>query len=83
MAGVDLITWTLERSGILADGGNGFYYQTIDPAISREGDLMRVIDVLAQGAIPRARVGRHGVHARESRGALARSTTRGAKPIQI
>ena len=48
MAGLDVITWTLERSGILADGGNGFYYQTIDAAISREGDLMRVIDVLAQ-----------------------------------
>jgi glycerophosphoryl diester phosphodiesterase len=47
-AGLDLITWTLERSGILADGNNGFYYQTIDPAISREGDLMRVIDALAQ-----------------------------------
>jgi glycerophosphoryl diester phosphodiesterase len=48
MAKLDLITWTLERSGILADGANGFYYQTIDPAISREGDVMHVIDVLAQ-----------------------------------
>jgi glycerophosphoryl diester phosphodiesterase len=47
-AGLDIITWTLERSGILADGNNGFYYQTIDPAISREGDVMRVIDVLAK-----------------------------------
>ena len=47
-AGLELITWTLERSGILADGGNGFYYQTIDAAISREGDVMRVLDVLAQ-----------------------------------
>ncbi|MPZ58378.1 MAG: glycerophosphodiester phosphodiesterase [Rhizobiales bacterium] len=47
-AGLDIITWTLERSGILADGDNGFYYQTIDPAIAREGDLMRVIDVLAK-----------------------------------
>ena len=28
-AGLDIITWTLERSGILADGNNGFYYQTI------------------------------------------------------
>jgi glycerophosphoryl diester phosphodiesterase len=46
--GLDIITWTLERSGILADGNNGFYYQTIDPAISREGDLMTVIDVLAR-----------------------------------
>lgn len=47
-AGLGLITWSLERSGILADGNNGSYYQTIDPAISREGDVLRVIDVLAQ-----------------------------------
>lgn len=47
-AHLDIITWTLERSGILADGNNGFYYQTIDPAIKREGDLMKVLDVLAQ-----------------------------------
>jgi glycerophosphoryl diester phosphodiesterase len=47
-ARLDIITWTLERSGILADGNNGFYYQTIEPAIHREGDLMRVLDVLAQ-----------------------------------
>lgn len=47
-AGLDLITWTLERSGILADGNNGFYYQTIDAAIDREGDLYEVIDTLAR-----------------------------------
>jgi glycerophosphoryl diester phosphodiesterase len=47
-AGLDIITWTLERSGILADGNNGFYYQTFDSAITREGDLFRVIDVLAK-----------------------------------
>jgi glycerophosphoryl diester phosphodiesterase len=47
-AGLEMITWTLERSGILADGDNGFYYQTIDAAITREGDLMEVIDVLAR-----------------------------------
>jgi glycerophosphoryl diester phosphodiesterase len=46
-ARLDIITWTLERSGILADGNNGFYYQTFDSAISREGDMMRVLDVLA------------------------------------
>lgn len=49
-AGLDLIAWTLERSGVLADGRNGFYYQTIDRAISRDGDLMTVIDVLARDA---------------------------------
>ena len=47
-AGLDIITWTLERSGILADGNNGFYYQTFDSAIKREGDMMRVLDVLAR-----------------------------------
>jgi glycerophosphoryl diester phosphodiesterase len=47
-AGLDIITWTLERSGILADGNNGFYYQSFDTAIKREGDMMRVIDVLAR-----------------------------------
>jgi glycerophosphoryl diester phosphodiesterase len=47
-AGLQLITWTLERSGILADGNNGSYYQTIDSVISREGDVLRVMDVLAR-----------------------------------
>jgi len=47
-AGLDMITWSLERSGILADGNNGSYYQTFDTAITREGDMMRVIDTLAQ-----------------------------------
>jgi glycerophosphoryl diester phosphodiesterase len=47
-AKLDLITWTLERSGILADGNNGFYYQTFDSAIEREGDMFHVLDVLAK-----------------------------------
>jgi glycerophosphoryl diester phosphodiesterase len=47
-AGLDIITWTIERSGILADGNNGFYYQSYDSAIKREGDMMRVLDVLAK-----------------------------------
>lgn len=47
-AGLDIITWTLERSGILADGNNGFYYQSFDSAIQREGDMFQVLDVLAR-----------------------------------
>ncbi len=47
-AGLGIITWTLERSGLLADGGNGFYYQTFDQAIQREGDMYEVLDVLAK-----------------------------------
>ncbi|HSI61292.1 MAG TPA: glycerophosphodiester phosphodiesterase family protein [Ideonella sp.] len=46
--GLDMITWSLERAGVLADGNNGFYYQTIDSALKREGDMLRVLDVLAK-----------------------------------
>ncbi|NMM15210.1 MAG: glycerophosphodiester phosphodiesterase [Rhodoferax sp.] len=47
-AGLGIIPWSLERSGILADGNNGFFYQSFDSAIKREGDTMRVLDVLAR-----------------------------------
>jgi glycerophosphoryl diester phosphodiesterase len=47
-AGLDIIAWTLERSGDLAAPRNGFYYQTVDSAITREGDVLTVIDVLAR-----------------------------------
>ncbi len=47
-AGLGIITWTLERSGILSNGKPGWYYQTFDKAISREGDVMQVLDVLAK-----------------------------------
>jgi glycerophosphoryl diester phosphodiesterase len=46
-AGLDIITWTIERSGPLADGG-GWYYQTISDAIDNDGDMFTLIDVLAQ-----------------------------------
>jgi glycerophosphoryl diester phosphodiesterase len=46
-AGLDIITWTLERSGILADGDGGWYYQTVKPALDNEGDIMEALDVLA------------------------------------
>ena len=48
-AGLDIIAWTLERSGILARSGlsNDFYYQTAAPAIKRDGDVYKVLDVLA------------------------------------
>ena len=47
-ARLDIIAWTLERSGILADGNNGFYYQSFDSAIRREGDMFQVLDVLVK-----------------------------------
>ena len=47
-AGLDIITWTLERSGNLAARNKGFYYRTIGSAVTREGDVLRVLDVLAR-----------------------------------
>lgn len=46
-ADLDIITWTLERSGLLKDGG-GWYYQTVTPAINNDGDMLTVLDVLAR-----------------------------------
>lgn len=46
-AGLDLIAWTVERSGPLANGG-GWYYQTVTDAINNDGDVLTVIDVLAR-----------------------------------
>jgi glycerophosphoryl diester phosphodiesterase len=48
-ADLDIIAWTLERSGVLVGGNpNDFYYQTVHPAIKRDGDVMRVLDALAR-----------------------------------
>jgi len=46
-AGLKLITWTLERSGPLKNGG-GWYYQTVTPAIDTDADYFNVLHVLAQ-----------------------------------
>lgn len=46
-AGLDLIGWSLERSGPL-DKGGGFYYRTVKSAIDRDGDALTVLDVLAR-----------------------------------
>lgn len=57
-AGLDIITWTLERSGPLATGG-GWYYQTLngenpdafnpqDSVIDNDGDVYTLLDVLAR-----------------------------------
>ncbi|MCG7900419.1 MAG: glycerophosphodiester phosphodiesterase [Candidatus Thiodiazotropha weberae] len=45
--GIDLITWTLERSGLLASGG-GWYYQSISDVTDNDGDMLVLLDVLAQ-----------------------------------
>lgn len=52
-AGLELITWTLERSGLLKNNG-GWYYQSVNgdlggqDVIDNEGDMMEVLHVLAQ-----------------------------------
>jgi len=47
-AGLGIIAWSLERSGVLANGNPGWYYQTVAPLMKREGDTMQVLDVLAK-----------------------------------
>jgi len=46
-AGLEIITWTLERSGLLKDGG-GYYYQSVTDGVKTDGDTMEMLDVLAQ-----------------------------------
>ena len=46
-AGLKLITWTLERSGPLANGG-GWYFQSITDLTDNDGVYYEVLDVLAQ-----------------------------------
>jgi glycerophosphoryl diester phosphodiesterase len=47
-AGLEVVTWSLERSGTLHAGDNGFFYQTVNAAITGESDVLRVLDVLAR-----------------------------------
>lgn len=48
-AGLDIITWTLERSGQLKNiANNNYYYQSVLDAIKTDGDTMVLLDVLAQ-----------------------------------
>jgi glycerophosphoryl diester phosphodiesterase len=46
-AGLGIITWTVERSGTLTDGG-GYYYQSIKDGVRTPGDAYRLLDVLAK-----------------------------------
>ncbi|WP_219929110.1 hypothetical protein [Citrobacter freundii] len=46
-AGLDIIAWSFERSGPLKNGG-GWYYQTVNPVINNDGDMMEVLHVMAQ-----------------------------------
>ncbi len=51
-AGLDIISWTTERSGrinedVVANGG-AFYYDTTVGVLENDGDILRTIDVLVQ-----------------------------------
>ncbi|MFS1490106.1 glycerophosphodiester phosphodiesterase family protein [Vibrio splendidus] len=46
-ADLEIIAWTLERSGPLAQGG-GWYYKSVKDGINNDGDMMKMLDVLAQ-----------------------------------
>lgn len=45
--GFGLITWTIERSGPLANGG-GWYYTGVNKLINNDGDVYNLVDVLAK-----------------------------------
>jgi len=44
---INIIAWTLERSGLLKSGG-GWYYQSVKDSINNDGDMYELLDVLAQ-----------------------------------
>ncbi len=46
-AGLSVITWTLERSGPLENGG-GWYYRSVSDAVRGDGQMYELLDVLAQ-----------------------------------
>jgi len=48
-AGIELIAWTLERSGPLASGG-GWYFQSVSDVVQDDSDYLVALDVLAQDA---------------------------------
>lgn len=47
-AGLEIITWSFERSGPLSIAGGGYYYSSISNLIERDGDEFKVIDAIAQ-----------------------------------
>jgi len=52
-AGLDIITWTLERSGRIEEdmkngSGGTFYFSSTLDAVQNDGDIMTTLDVLAQ-----------------------------------
>jgi glycerophosphoryl diester phosphodiesterase len=46
-AGLEIITWSFDRSGPLYNGG-GYYYSSVNNLIKRDGDQYVVMDVIAR-----------------------------------
>ena len=48
--GLKMVTWSLERSGPLANVGKGpdYYYATFFNATKKDGDIYKLVDVLAR-----------------------------------
>ena len=47
-AGLEIITWSFERSGPLEVAGGGYYYESVANLINNDGDEYTVIDVVVQ-----------------------------------
>jgi glycerophosphoryl diester phosphodiesterase len=45
-AGLDIITWSLERSGVMALDKGGWYYQSVSAGIHHEGHILEALHVL-------------------------------------
>jgi len=45
-AELDIITWSLERSGVMALDKGGWYYQSVTAGIHHEGDILEALHVL-------------------------------------
>ena len=49
-AGLKIISWSLERSGPLNEGG-GYYYQSIKDVVDSDGKLYEVVDVVSKTSV--------------------------------
>jgi len=47
-ANLELIAWSLERSGPIHVENGGWYYQSVASAMNNEADVLKVLDVLAK-----------------------------------
>ncbi|MCG6116855.1 MAG: hypothetical protein MEQ07_01500 [Aquimonas sp.] len=48
--GLQLIAWSLERSGPIGGSRPSWYYQDVEAALQREGQVLEVVDVLVREA---------------------------------